>query len=96
MRYFFTPSLLAAVAVAGHASNEAAMSVNKESPPRNDAGGSGTAGQSTTPSRRARSWRVSVTCKAGFATFRWLPLKVPDLIEPGGSEAADRRCAAAG
>ena len=44
MRYFFTPSLLAAVAVAGHASNEAAMSVDKESLPRKDAGGSGTAG----------------------------------------------------
>ena len=44
MRYFFTPSLLAAVAVAGRASNEAAISANKESLPRNDARGSGTAG----------------------------------------------------
>jgi hypothetical protein len=44
MRYFFTPSLLAAVAVAGRASNEAAMSVNKESLPRKDARRSGTAG----------------------------------------------------
>ena len=39
MRYFFTPSLLAAVAVAGHVSNEPAMSVDKESLPRKDARG---------------------------------------------------------
>jgi hypothetical protein len=41
MRYFFTPSLLAAVAVAGRTSNEAtAMSVNKEPLIRKDARGS--------------------------------------------------------
>jgi len=41
MRYFFTPSLLAAVVVAGHTSNEAtAMSVNKEPLIRKDARGS--------------------------------------------------------
>ena len=44
MRYFFMPSLLAAVAVAGHASNEAAMSANKESLPRKGARWSGAAG----------------------------------------------------
>ena len=41
MRYFFTPSLLAAVAVAGHTSNEGtAMSVDKEPLIRKDARGS--------------------------------------------------------
>ena len=41
MRYFFTPSLLAAVAVAGRTSNDAtAMSVNKEPLIRQDARGS--------------------------------------------------------
>ena len=44
MRYFFTPSLLAAIALAGHASSEAAMSVNEESLPRKGGRGSGTAG----------------------------------------------------
>jgi hypothetical protein len=44
MWYFFTPSLLAAVALGGHASSEAAMSVNKESPPQKSARGCGTAG----------------------------------------------------
>ena len=43
MRYFFTPSLLAAVAVADHISNEAAaMSVSKESLLRKGVRGSGT------------------------------------------------------
>ena len=45
MRYFFMPSLLAAVAVADHISNEAtAMSVGKESELRKDVRGSRTAG----------------------------------------------------
>jgi len=48
MRYFFTPSLLAAVAVAGRTSNEATtMSVNKEPLIRQDARGSRRCGSDT-------------------------------------------------
>jgi len=45
MRYFFTPSLLAAVAVADHLSNEAtAISLGKESQLRKEGRGPGAAG----------------------------------------------------
>jgi len=52
MRYFFTPSLLAAVAVAGHTSNKAtATSVNEESLLRKDVRRSGTAGTAASGGR---------------------------------------------
>ena len=57
MRYFFMPSLLAAVAVADHISNEAtAMSVGKESLLRKDVRGSGTVG-APAPDGRLMRWR---------------------------------------
>jgi hypothetical protein len=57
MRYFFMPSLLAAVAVADQISNEAtAMSVGKESLLRKDLRGSGRAG-TPAPGGRLMRWR---------------------------------------
>ena len=67
MRYFLTPSLLAAVAVAGHTSNEAtATSVNKESLLEKVVRGSGTAGTAVPGGRlMTKRRRATRTTKCG-------------------------------